>query len=303
MTDTTQFSFATPRGLFGNPTADVIMTEHGFGVFKERAEHTREPQRTVILNTIIPALERLSRQEAWSDNEAPNDIAEAPADGNRYAHVSALVVARVGTEMPRFDPGYRKERNCSFTSNPATWGWDEAKILLDNQRVLNAHATACGVTVRLSALKMARRRQEEMDQGVLSVRAPDPASDLGQGTSFAIYRGRNDGGGYATADWQWGALNGARLFETAAAAERCIKNNFSSRSDDITIVAITLALTSVVPRATQPQNNGPLQEALAQQQRRQIQEALDQADVSALRARLAVLEGPTPEPTIPRKKM
>ena len=309
MTDVgTKYALATPKGLFVNITPLGLMTERALGIFERYVDRVQGPDANTLRDVVLPLLKSLPRAMCRFDSPAQNDVEGQPKKDWRgrtlASTVSCLAVGGWAKEETRFIP--RSAR--PFSPDPSSWHWHTALALLAHNKLLQKHAALCEVTVSTSILRACKRRQNDLDAGTLTVRLPEPSLDLGQARPCAVYQTRADGkGGYLDAKFRPGLLATAQLYETAAAAERELRKRYRVSTPEFTNLAIVqteLTITGVVPRATETPFSADLSSAVAEMNKRQIEQALAQADIDTIRRRLAELEAdqPAPESAVQRPK-
>ena len=302
------FAIRTANGRFANLENTSIMTVRALAAFSALAQSVTGPKGDVLRTVVVPLFNAMPQAmcrfhpKTTTDTERLKKWSATDTD-YQWVDTDCITLAGLGTESVRFGPRDH-EVNTPFTTNPDTWGWIQAQELLAHEKLIKAHAAACGATIQFNVLKAAVRNHVALTEGTMVLRVPDTAVDLACSKSYAIYS--PEAGGYANPQWVYGTLAGARLFESPEVANTNAKKR-SGCSNGTQVVEVDMSISRVVnnigPQAINAKH--PIDEALVVIHRRQIEDALKEADVEALRRRLAELEGPDTnvERAPPRKKM
>ena len=299
-----EFAVRTASGRFTSIGPNAVMTLKGLAAFKEAAVSVPGPNGVLLRDKIVPLLESLPIQDdsRFTPKTSADDLRlDECGYQSGFAAVTApcLVLAHFMSESITFQP--RSHAATIFTHDPSSWGWEAAARLMAHEKLIKTHAAQCRATVRMNVLRNAAKHHDELTCGSVYVRFPDTAADLAQHKSYAVYS--PSAGGYANVQWTFGSLAGARLFESAETAQRAAER--ARHNNLLQVVELDMTITRAVSQVGAP--NGaqkhPIEEALVLIQRRQLEQALEQADVAALRARLTQLEGQPQDVPIPRKKM
>ena len=123
-----------------------------------------------------------------------------------------------------------------------------------------------------------------------TIAEPDAQKRLSCADSFALFISKANGEeGFLDSKGECAPLGGARLFESAEAAQRTISSRRIVQWDPV-IVRVEARAVAIDPLTAKGRNLGPLGAVIAEEEARQLREALQQASVETLRARLAELE-------------
>jgi len=172
-------------------------------------------------------------------------------------------------------------------TTPEALGWRAAEIALKREKAFTAVAQYLGITPpSVAGAKGLLKKSEKWT--IVEHRAHER---LASADAFAIYLPRSQG--YLNDKGSIAVLGGARLFESAEAASRTITSRRLA-SQDAVVVTVEARVKGVDPIIAPSGDLGPLGLALAHEEARQLKEALAQATVESLRARLAELEAIQP---------
>ena len=300
------FRFVNTKGLIAHPTWTPVLTQNAVDVIKSKlAIWDPADKRLAKWNEIVGLLEQfpLAKYHGGQFN-AKDDIAPGSAKGNWQ---NPTIPTRMMVDVTTFKTSSAADYSAAkdAPSNPEQWGWQPASALAKMSTQLGEMIKALDVRITLSMDPFKRGQGlAKKFNTEFNIKSNDPTADLAEVEAFVLYIPSSSGvPGFLDGRANVSPLSGARMFESAASAATTRR---SRGLTDAVVVGVHARLTRIAPDQDLRSTPGmdPLREALAFNDRRDIEEALEQATIEQLKARLALLEPPAPEEApVPRKRM
>ena len=237
-----------------------------------------------------------------------------PKEKQRWEEIVGLLDALPEKEVP-----YSKNKLCKMVvavGSPSTtsrvnedipesmehWGWDETVRLATHMRAINAWYTKHEAKlIPLDNIQSVLKWKKRFDNGEYIFKNINPLDRFAQSEGCAIFiSNSHSGGGFLDARGHSSApLSGARLFESSGAAYTTIR---SRDLQDAVVVHVNSSLLHIdANNTTHLGNAGNLTNAVAHMERKRLEDALKDASVEQLKARLAELEPDAQNPVVRRK--
>jgi hypothetical protein len=241
------------------------------------------PKMALDARRALAALERMPLVSVRLFGEVSLSGDLAPGDAWRGEYKDSERLCRAWIDVMGFASANRCEELTAPAANADALGWAEAgelakmgakfERLLHQLQISNPKLRAASVYAKWrggEAVKVSERSK------VGSLTAAD---------AFCVYM--PDAQGFLNDKGASAPLGGARLFESPGAAARTVS---SRRISPAAVVRVQARIVALDPILNGGNNLGALRDALASEEARQLREALRQADIDTLRARLAELE-------------
>ena len=302
------FMFQNEGGAFCDPQYVPIISEYALELLRTYAQQTTVsvPHQEACLKflEVVDTLPMIKAYSSTRKNDEPNptrnDWETKSGDHYHYSYKNSRAMVEVGSARTRFQPAGNKD----ILPQASTWGWEQMASLLPHCAALKSVSKALDLTIETKLIRLASRLSADWKSGSLTLREENLDQDLAQSSAWIIFDQRSQK--YVDAQWYSAALSAAKLFPTKELALHAIKKSRHSNTD-LVPVEVNMQIASLDLSVLDDQKAAPLMQAYAIIQREKIEEALRQADVEQLRARLAALEGTDPAQPLssdrPKKRM
>ena len=299
------FVVQNPKGMFGNPYKSMIVSQHGFSVMKDTFNDESNPITKKLNKT---QKEKLSKAFALMEdlsvgthyvtlfkNDAPNLVKTPPQPyswdhGYGAKRVACLEITSLGNfsstsgSLEQDDLNISREEFWSHLSEQAP--------LAQYSSTLALFAKQCEVSFSEGPLKTLKKALKAFEDGEYTFKDIDLATELGEVEACVVFlpaRHQKDVGGYLDGKGGTSPLSGARLFESQGAALRTIN---AQRRRDAVILKIKAQLVEVQEEigSSDFERTRYLREAISRIEKKNIEQALENATIEQLQKRLARYE-------------
>ena len=301
------FMFQNSGGAFCDPQYVPVISEYALELLRTYAQQTTVPvphqEACLKFLEVVDTLPVVKTHSSTLKNDEPNptlnDWSSKPGEYH-FSYKNARVMVEVGSARTRFQP----MGNEGIAPHVSTWGWEQMASLLPYCAALKSVSKALDITIETKIIRLASRLWADWQSGGLTLREESVDQDLAQSSAWIIFDQRNQK--YVDAQWYSAALSAAKLFPSKELALHAIKKSRHSNADFVP-VEVSMQIASLDLATLDDQKSAPLMQAYSIIQKEKIEEALRQADVEQLRARLAALEGTDPAQPLsgdrPKKRM
>jgi hypothetical protein len=236
---------------------------------------------------VLALIATLPRKEVWYNNLLPGDAVKSVG---RYGTAPCYAVMSLST------PSNKSSDKGKVTGGPREWGWD---ILQDISVGLGAKGlkfvaemaepeTGAITLPSASVVTRVAKHRSAFQNGEITLSSSDPTESLSAADAAVIYLN----GGYVDKHDRSGAIGGARLFESPAAAMRTARAHGWTGNCLIALVRVELVgLDASADHHVK--NSEPLMAAIAEVERKALRRALQRASVDDLKEQLADREAGT----------
>lgn len=263
------FHFLNTKQHFASIHWEPIASERGYKILKDSVQENWDAlsaKEQAAWTEVFTAFEQLPLKEAgsWREKE----------------------LCRVAVGIGTF--ATKSPHNDTFPDDYQLWGWEQAGKLQAHTRLISQWVEKNKLWVNpIDSIKKVVKWKQRLDQGEYELKVFDPVEVLAEAESYAIYIPSAHSGGYLDGRGFGGApLAGARMFETAGSAYTTINSRGLSNAVVVKVKSNLLALDS---KSTST-NCGDILSAVSLMEKKRLEEALEEASVEQLLARLARLE-------------
>lgn len=303
------FQIINKKNLFADLSQVKIITEHGLTVLfnsvqdKKDTLSEKQQQQWDRVFKLLNALPVDKYYMAFFKNDKANlqkiDHGSIRAQNYGKGEVLCKSVVVVNSFV------MRSQKHKDAWADMSCWGQDHAAGLVPYLPMITQwiYDNQLQIFFDEDAIKKAHRNSKNFASGEYEYQTVDAIESFSEAKACAIFVTNKYGEGYMDPKGEFAPLARARLFESAGAAARAISSSY--RFSDATIVHLQttlLHLDTNQKNAAPP--SGTLQDAVALQERKRLQEALENATKEDLLQRLQAFEEPQKiEPPQQKRKM
>lgn len=278
-----EFLLVNSKNFFARVYNDLYISEKQWKSFIHRIE-----TNTVLTDSVKDAIATL--------NELPVTTG-GPSQTNPYGNSVQPVYLQLYT-VSVFSPKARVNSNNPVNLKLFTQFINKVEQFYNAALVLEEHAKRYSVSIPLTALSRPLKNMlnlsKKIKRGQITVQEQNLVDNFSESTAYAIFVSKNDSyglkEGYINSSGL-GRLASAKIFESQQAAEKYIKNSLKTYQNYTHIVSVSMNLShACLQEQTAQSYPQTLNDMIALQEKKRIEQVLNEMSYETLKKRLLELE-------------
>lgn len=278
-----EFLLVNSKNFFARVYNDLYISEKQWKSFIHRIE-----TNTVLTDSVKDAIATL--------NELPVTTG-GPSQTNPYGNSVQPVYLQLYT-VSVFSPKARVNSNNPVNLKLFTQFINKVEQFYNAALVLEEHAKCYSVSIPLTALSRPLKNMlnlsKKIKRGQITVQEQNLVDNFSESTAYAIFVSKNDSyglkEGYINSSGL-GRLASAKIFESQQAAEKYIKNSLKTYQNYTHIVSVSMNLShACLQEQTAQSYPQTLNDMIALQEKKRIEQVLNEMSYETLKKRLLELE-------------
>lgn len=283
------FHIVNEKKTFGNLQHAGLLTEHALSVLKASVQakwdtlSIKEQSKWADALNALDACKPVEAWSTWNKNDQPNPKYQSYYGPGLMASKGIVDIGSFTSKSPD---------NSSFPADIAQWGLEQASAVAPFVSLIEQWIGQedLKITFNASVATRAKKMKERFGSGEYTQVFFDATESLAEVDACVVFLSNKNGGGYLDGRGGVSPLAGARLFESSGSAYTTIR---SRRLHNAAVVHVKTSLLHLDPNSLKNQTFGNfdgLTAAIALQEKKRLEGALEAASVEQLRARLHALE-------------
>lgn len=286
-----EFLLVNSKNFFARVYNNFYISEKQWKSFIHRIE-----TNTVLNDSVKDAIATL--------NELPVTTG-GPSQTNPYGNSVQPVYLQLYT-VSEFSPKARVNSNNPVNLKLFTQFINKVEQFYNAALVLEEHAKRYSVSIPLTALSRSLKNMlnlsKKIKKGQIIVQEQNLVDNFSESTAYVIFVSKNDSYGLKEgyinssglgrlASAKLGRLASAKIFESQQAAEKYIKNSFKTYQNYTHIVSVSMNLShACLQEQTAQSYPQTLNDMIALQEKKRIEQVLNEMSYETLKKRLLELE-------------